>query len=624
MPPYPIAHVGSTEDTPAHGVAGWGSLGGAVEGSRLVFFVARVRQVVAHLDDPLVRLAPDEEHLYVSQSRQRRIFRMPFYGGGLTEVASPPDEPVDLVVGGGLVVWIGRHWEADPIRGAPYSTQRCVLRCVGCTGGAPRDIAPLGTTAWCLGRDRKNLYWLDADLRRGVQVRTCPLPVLRPGSAAEQDLQAWKPKPAVLASLSSRPSEDTPRLLLAVGQDDTLYWVEPGSRRLMALSTLGGRARPGATRPSVPEALAADATHVFAATPAAAAGRRSILAVHAGSGSVYRLADYAGEPNHRPELGLAGGRLRWAAGHDVRSVSLTAIFGSEPSVVPMGLSDGPGTLGGWLEYTDPDGQLRARGLGMSSPVAVVGRRDGCEVTVPRGAGVSRLHARVRWQEGDLLVEDLGATNGTFLNGLQLLTGRTYPLRDGDRLHCGSFEIVVRMAAQASAVDLGATIPSIPALQRDPAKADTAQNRSISPSNVAQRRLTGPEPEPLASPEVELDPQPNHGEIVTVSRERCPRSGVLREPTSPLALRVDDDEILLHSSLAQGRWVMRWERGLTLDPGGPGQRARCAWLVDAHGRRHPGWLPPTALQGEGMPCPALVDGRWLPVVPGEAGWSVVED
>ena len=43
----------------------------------------------------------------------------------------------------------------------------------------------------------------------------------------------------------------------------------------------------------------------------------------------------------------------------------------------------------------------------------VGRAGGCGVPIPDDTFVSQLHARVFRRDGDLFVEDLGSTNGTY-------------------------------------------------------------------------------------------------------------------------------------------------------------------------------------------------------------------
>jgi pSer/pThr/pTyr-binding forkhead associated (FHA) protein len=65
----------------------------------------------------------------------------------------------------------------------------------------------------------------------------------------------------------------------------------------------------------------------------------------------------------------------------------------------------------------------------------VGRATGCQVSLPDDTTVSQLHARVFRKDGRLMVEDLGSTNGTFLNRKRV-TG-THSLRKGDRIQVGS-------------------------------------------------------------------------------------------------------------------------------------------------------------------------------------------
>jgi pSer/pThr/pTyr-binding forkhead associated (FHA) protein len=65
---------------------------------------------------------------------------------------------------------------------------------------------------------------------------------------------------------------------------------------------------------------------------------------------------------------------------------------------------------------------------------------------PYGAeqsGVSRVHAAFSYQEGVVYIEDLASTNGTRINGFQLVPNRTYRLRDGDELEFGRARLVVR-------------------------------------------------------------------------------------------------------------------------------------------------------------------------------------
>ncbi|HQR40527.1 MAG TPA: FHA domain-containing protein, partial [Blastocatellia bacterium] len=53
------------------------------------------------------------------------------------------------------------------------------------------------------------------------------------------------------------------------------------------------------------------------------------------------------------------------------------------------------------------------------------------------AKVSRRHARIIQEKGQFYIEDLGSTNGTFINrGRRLLPGNRHPLNNGDEIIVG--------------------------------------------------------------------------------------------------------------------------------------------------------------------------------------------
>jgi len=63
----------------------------------------------------------------------------------------------------------------------------------------------------------------------------------------------------------------------------------------------------------------------------------------------------------------------------------------------------------------------------------IGRAAGCQIPLD-DSYASQLHARLFRRNGDLLVEDLGSTNGTFLNRKKV--DAAVPIRKGDRLQVG--------------------------------------------------------------------------------------------------------------------------------------------------------------------------------------------
>ena len=86
-----------------------------------------------------------------------------------------------------------------------------------------------------------------------------------------------------------------------------------------------------------------------------------------------------------------------------------------------------------LKVVDPP-QRRGRVFELGEEVTV-GRSPGCAVSLEDDTFVSSIHARVFQRNGELWLEDLGSTNGTWLNndrvrGLERL-------QRGDRVKIGS-------------------------------------------------------------------------------------------------------------------------------------------------------------------------------------------
>jgi hypothetical protein len=77
---------------------------------------------------------------------------------------------------------------------------------------------------------------------------------------------------------------------------------------------------------------------------------------------------------------------------------------------------------------------------LTADSVVLGREEGVDISL-RDPEVSRQHARVSWQAGTYVLEDLGSTNGTFLNGMQI-TGQR-PLRPGDSIGLGQTILVLQ-------------------------------------------------------------------------------------------------------------------------------------------------------------------------------------
>jgi pSer/pThr/pTyr-binding forkhead associated (FHA) protein len=86
-----------------------------------------------------------------------------------------------------------------------------------------------------------------------------------------------------------------------------------------------------------------------------------------------------------------------------------------------------------LRVVDPP-QRRGRVFELGEEVTV-GRSPGCAVPLDDDTFASSIHARVFMRSGELWIEDLGSTNGTFLNDERLEVPTR--LRRGDRVKVGS-------------------------------------------------------------------------------------------------------------------------------------------------------------------------------------------
>lgn len=83
-------------------------------------------------------------------------------------------------------------------------------------------------------------------------------------------------------------------------------------------------------------------------------------------------------------------------------------------------------------------------------------------------GVSRIHARLYYEDDSLYAEDMNSRNGTFINGEQINTFEPRELKHGDRLRFGNLMTVVVFAEDAprsaSVLHLTAAIATEDSLQ----------------------------------------------------------------------------------------------------------------------------------------------------------------
>lgn len=79
----------------------------------------------------------------------------------------------------------------------------------------------------------------------------------------------------------------------------------------------------------------------------------------------------------------------------------------------------------------------ARLVELSKPVTLIGRDPDCDVVLD-DPGASRRHCRIRRVGQGHVVEDLGSTNGTYVNGAAVSLWR---LSGGDVIVVGNWNLV---------------------------------------------------------------------------------------------------------------------------------------------------------------------------------------
>jgi hypothetical protein len=132
-----------------------------------------------------------------------------------------------------------------------------------------------------------------------------------------------------------------------------------------------------------------------------------------------------------------------------------------------------------LAWSQPQASLVVRqgaGVGVTFSITgeeiILGREEGLGISI-RDPEVSRRHARVSWQSGDYYVEDLGSTNGTFLNGTRVASPQ--PLRPGDAIGIGQTLLVFQTEAEATQA------------QPEPLPAQPAPPPAVAPAPQKRRR-----------------------------------------------------------------------------------------------------------------------------------------
>jgi pSer/pThr/pTyr-binding forkhead associated (FHA) protein len=126
-----------------------------------------------------------------------------------------------------------------------------------------------------------------------------------------------------------------------------------------------------------------------------------------------------------------------------------------------------------------DGERRS--FSIARDMTVIGRREDCDLRIPLGE-VSRKHCRLIRDGDSLKLEDLGSSNGTFLNGSRVQEALLSP---GDTIQVGPVVFVVQVDGEPADEELR------------PVTMDAAQNDDAVPLDDALGDEDAPTLEPSA-------------------------------------------------------------------------------------------------------------------------------
>lgn len=135
-------------------------------------------------------------------------------------------------------------------------------------------------------------------------------------------------------------------------------------------------------------------------------------------------------------------------------------------------------------------------------VVDVGREPSLPLHLDEDTQVSRRHARIAVQGGQVVVEDLGSTNGTYVNDQPISSPRT--LNPGDKVRIGLTVLELRtrqqVAARPSAVQVS---PQLTAVGNDVLlqipEAQLAPVGNVSPAGPIATAQPAPQPPPPPQP-----------------------------------------------------------------------------------------------------------------------------
>lgn len=122
-------------------------------------------------------------------------------------------------------------------------------------------------------------------------------------------------------------------------------------------------------------------------------------------------------------------RVLWAVWAEV---NVSAAASAAPTAGSRAPARSPAPDTGRLKVVEPP-ERRGTVYDLGEELTV-GRASGCQIALTDDTYASQLHARIFRRDGRVWLEDLGSTNGTYLNAKAV--SAPVALRRGDRLQIG--------------------------------------------------------------------------------------------------------------------------------------------------------------------------------------------
>lgn len=124
---------------------------------------------------------------------------------------------------------------------------------------------------------------------------------------------------------------------------------------------------------------------------------------------------------------------------ELRPATTSSSTGSRRSVAPTSAPPARTKKRSFRKAAIIEGDKKGRSLDLTDEV-IIGRADKCHLVL-EDSYVSQMHARIFNRDGAIMVEDLGSTNGTYLNRRRITSPTE--LQRGDRVKIGKTVLEMR-------------------------------------------------------------------------------------------------------------------------------------------------------------------------------------